>query len=92
MESQVAPDTDSSEVATNTLLISEPIGLTASSDTVAQETGGFFAGVGHFPPIRPPTPNKTEASQPVMNLTSDQRTCLRCIQNRFFGHAQDVSI
>ena len=79
MESQVATDTDSSEMAADTLTILEPVELTGSSDTAAPETGGFFAGVGHFPPIRPATSGKTEASQPLMDMTSDQQTCLRCI-------------
>ena len=85
-------DTGSSEVATDTPTVTEPIGLTGSSDTAAPETGGFFAGVGHFPPIGPATSHKTEASQPLIDMTSDQRTCLRYIHDLFSGHAQNVSI
>ena len=88
----MATDTDSSEVATRTPTVAEPIELTVSSDTVAPETGGFFAGVGHFPPIGPATSHRTEASQPLIDMTSDQQTCLRCSHDLFSGHAQNDSI
>lgn len=72
MESQVGTRTDSSEVSADV--------LTSSSTTMAPETGGFFAGVGHFPPPRPATQAKTGATQPLMSMTTDEQTCLRCVQ------------
>ena len=92
MECQVVTETDSSKVATDIPAVKGPSESTSYSDTVTPETGGFFAGVGHFPPVKPAVPGKTEASQLLMNMTTDQQTCLRSIENLFFDFAQAVFV